>query len=175
MIKELIGKLSERGEQVYSLPGKVISVDESERTCDVKPSNGDAEILGVRLQANIDLEHGWVLIPKEGSDVIVTFLSEETGFVSVATEVEKITLNIENQSFKLDSKGMQLASEKSDLKSELNDLTDVISGLCDILTTFQLSTNVGVTIAVLPHIVAKLQKVKTEVGVIQTNLNTFLQ
>lgn len=175
MIKNLITKLAEKGEQSYSLPGKVVEIDDKERTCTIQPHNDDAEILGVRLQANIGLDLGWVIIPKIGSDVIVTFLNDETGYVAIATDVEKVTLNVENQSLFLDKKGMQLGSDKSDLKTELNNLTTVISGLCDTLVKFQLSTNVGATISVMPHIITELTEAKAKVGKIESQMNTFLQ
>lgn len=59
-----------------------------ELSCDCDPVNGDTEILDVRLVAN-GSEDRFVLIPKEGSDVVVTMLNNEDAFVSMVSEVDK--------------------------------------------------------------------------------------
>ena len=68
----------------YSIVCSVSEVDEAERSVDVKPLNGDAEIFGVRLQSEFNSTAGFCLIPSVGSVVIVTFLNNKTGYVSTS-------------------------------------------------------------------------------------------
>lgn len=77
-------------EQFYSQIGKAVNVDATKRTCDFEPISDIAKREGIRLQSVIGEGKGFVLIPKEGSDVIVTFLNKSTGFVSLTSEIEKI-------------------------------------------------------------------------------------
>jgi hypothetical protein len=79
--------------EVYSIVCSVVSVDESMRTIDAKPINGDAEIFDVRLQSSINSAVGVVLIPKVNSFVVVTFLNKLTGYVALCTEIDKILID----------------------------------------------------------------------------------
>ena len=77
-------------ENFYSVLGKAINVDSTERTCDLESIEGDAGRTGIRLQSVIGETKGVVLIPKEGSFIIVTFTDNRSGFVSLTSEIEKI-------------------------------------------------------------------------------------
>jgi len=92
-IRELIQEMAGNGEEIYSIVARVTEVDETERTCSVQPLNGDPELFGVWLQAALEMEKGVVLFPKVDSKVVVTFLNRETGFVSVATDFDKVQVN----------------------------------------------------------------------------------
>ena len=86
-----------------SLRGKVLAVDEEERTCEVEPLSGDAAIPDARLTASIDAEviGGMVFIPKVGSSVIVSFLdtSDTEAYVSRFGEVEKVIVKFSETAF----------------------------------------------------------------------------
>ena len=90
----LIQELSKTNDELYSQVCKVTTVDESNRTVDVQPINGDPELFDVMLQANIQQEVGFCPIPKEGSYVIVTFLTRSTAFVSLFTELDQIIIDV---------------------------------------------------------------------------------
>lgn len=77
-------------ENFYSVLGKAKNVDVDERTCDLESIEGDAGRSGIRLQSVIGETKGVVLIPKEGSFIIVTFTDNRSGFVSLTSEIEKI-------------------------------------------------------------------------------------
>lgn len=83
--------------EIYSIICEVTELNETERTVDVAPLNGDAEIFGVRLQSAISLNNGFVIFPKIGSVVIVTFLNKLTGYVSTFSEIDKIYIDSENE------------------------------------------------------------------------------
>jgi len=86
-----------------NIRGKVIAVDEEERTCEVKPLNGDADISDTRLVASIDPEvlGGIVFIPKANSSVIISFLdtSDTEAYVSRFGEVEKVIVKFSETTF----------------------------------------------------------------------------
>jgi hypothetical protein len=100
--KKNIGELlrmitNDQTTEIYSIICEVTELNETERTVDVAPLNGDAEIFGVRLQSAISLNNGFVIFPKIGSVVIVTFLNKLTGYVSTFSEIDKIYIDSENE------------------------------------------------------------------------------
>lgn len=82
-------------ERFYSLIGKAVNVDEDKRICDFAPIDDIATREGIRLQSAISQTKGFVLIPKESSFIIVTFLNRSTGFVSLTSELEKIIWDVD--------------------------------------------------------------------------------
>lgn len=88
------------------LPGSVLSVDGL--FCNVQPSNGAAEIKKVRLIANTEAEKYYVLVPKVGSDVIVTWLSKHVGVIALVSEVEKVLCKAGDVVYELDANGFNL-------------------------------------------------------------------
>lgn len=80
-------------EEIYSKVCTVVSVSESERTCEVSPIDGGANVTKARLQASLNGSTGIVQIPTIDSYVIVTFINEQKGFVSLFTDVDKILID----------------------------------------------------------------------------------
>ena len=103
-IGELIAQISRtiNGEQreVYSVVGTVTEIQEDERTITVEPNNGDAAIIGARLQASENLDTGIVFFPKVDSEVTVTFLNEYTGIVTGMSEIDSIAIQNDTESLK---------------------------------------------------------------------------
>lgn len=91
--KEIIQALAKEELEIYSIRGKVTVVNEDSRTCDVEPLDGGAEIFDARLQGATGGSSGIVVIPKLNSEVIVSFLSEDLGFIALTTEVDKILID----------------------------------------------------------------------------------
>lgn len=106
-IDELIKKLAEKGDEVYSIAAKVKEINESERTCDVEPLDGAADIFGVRLQSVPDDDKGICVFPKVGSTVVVTFLNKKTGYVALCAEVDKIVGKFGSFEYVQDSNGFE--------------------------------------------------------------------
>lgn len=79
------------GDEIYCMVATVDAVDLESRTADVSPINGDAQILGVRLEAGSS-DDPFLIIPKVGSVCVVNFLSKETASASMFSEVETILL-----------------------------------------------------------------------------------
>ena len=88
-IGDLINKLVENNEEVYSLPCKVKEVDGE--TATLAPLNGDAELLDVKLIAGAS-ETPILITPVVDSVVIATFLSKDTAFISLYSEIDSVAL-----------------------------------------------------------------------------------
>jgi hypothetical protein len=93
----------------------------------------------------------------------------------MVAEVESFSLIVDKQELLYDNKGLSVKSSSSDLKTEFNNVVNCISSLVDILVKFQLTTNVGATIAVMPNIIAELQQQKANLAQYKQKINTFLQ
>jgi len=121
-IGDLIKQLAANSEEVYSLPCKVVSID-SDNLAELEPLNGDPNLLAVRLIAGAS-ESPLLITPVIGSAVIATFLSRNTAFISLYSEVESVEI-----------RGGDLGGliKIEDLKSELAKLTarvdDIISAI----------------------------------------------
>lgn len=94
-IREAIIKIVENGQnfEVYSKICAVTAIDKDLNVCDVKPLDGDAEILEVKLTATEGNKDGFIIYPKIESSVIVTFLDKDTAFVSMCTEIDEFIFN----------------------------------------------------------------------------------
>ncbi len=120
-----------RGQQgpLHSLAGEVISVDESSGTCDVRPFDGSAEVLGVRLYASPTSHQGLKQVPRVGSVVVVTFLNQVTGFVSLVSEPEHVSVILGTTEVFVDNNGVRVKRGNEDLFSIINDLLTEILAL----------------------------------------------
>lgn len=87
-------------EKFYSVIGRAVNVDEEKRICDLEPLEDEATRVGIRLQSVIDETRGFVLIPKEGSFIAVSFFDKSKGFVSLTSEIEKIHFEAGGEDFK---------------------------------------------------------------------------
>jgi hypothetical protein len=94
-IKEAIRKMLPQ-EEIYSLECEVLSVNEDDRACDVRPLNGDPDIYDVRLQAELEGTTGVCLVPKVGSMVVVTFMSKHNGYIALCSKVEKVIIDCDS-------------------------------------------------------------------------------
>jgi hypothetical protein len=113
--------------EVYSIVCSVASVDETARTIDAKPINGDAEIFDVRLQSSINSSVGFVAIPKINSFVVVTFLNKLTGYVALCTEIDKILIDTPEITINGGNNGGMVNS--GDLVGKINSLEQKVNDL----------------------------------------------
>jgi hypothetical protein len=99
------------------------SVDLTTLTCYCVPLNGDADIINVRLMANID--NGFLLIPEVNSIVVVSFLSDDSAYVSLVSKVSEVNLNGKN--FDGLVKVQELTDKLNALENKVNDLITACS------------------------------------------------
>lgn len=176
MISDLLNKIIDTNtDGVFSLVGEVIEVNESARTCDVQPLNGTAILFDVKLQADESLNKGLVIFPTIGSNVIVTFLNAQTGFVSAFSTFDKAEIVTTEQHLYFDKNGLKLSKQNADLRKELDKMFELQSDILQLLTTFQLITNVGVTVQVVPNIIVELEKLKAKNEQIKSVIGQIIQ
>ncbi len=83
-------------QQPIAILGKVIKLNEDEKTCNVEPLNEDAILYDVRLSSVLDSPQGLCVFPKLDSIVIVVLLDEASAYIGLVNEVKKIELKIDN-------------------------------------------------------------------------------
>jgi hypothetical protein len=126
-IAEAIQELAKRGSaEVYSTVCTVLEVDANERTCDVRPINGDADVFGVRLQANLAGTVGFVMLPTVGSVVVITWLNPTTGYVALMSEVDEVELH--GSQYGGIVKVAELVDRLNLVEDDINELKQVLSG-----------------------------------------------
>ena len=88
-------------EKVYSKIGIVSNINTTIKLCNVMPNDGSPELFNVRLQAVKDAsDTGITIIPKNNTNVIVTFINNKVGFISQCEEVDKIIISNSTESLK---------------------------------------------------------------------------
>lgn len=107
----------------------VDSIDLVKLICYCIPINGDADLVGVRLMANID--NGFLLIPEVNSIVVVSFLSDSSAYVSLVSKVSEINLN---------GKNFDGLVKVNDLVEKLNNLENKVN---TIISTYNAHTHVA--------------------------------
>ena len=88
-IGDMIAKLADKKEEVYSIICKVSEV--SGEVAELAPLNGDASLFDVKLIAGTSATP-LLITPVVGSTVIATFLSKDTAFVSLYSEIESVQI-----------------------------------------------------------------------------------
>ena len=122
-IADLIRKLADNKEEIYSIPCKVLEVNGE--TADLAPLNGDANLLAVRLIAGAS-STPLLITPAVDSVVIATFLSKDTAFISLYSEIETIQLRGDQYGglIKID----ELTTQLGRINTFLNSFTQVLGG-----------------------------------------------
>lgn len=69
----------------------ISDIDPVNLTCYCQPINGDAGITDVRLMASVSV--GFLILPKDGSIVGISFINANSAWVSSFSDVDKILLN----------------------------------------------------------------------------------
>ncbi len=145
-VASTIKKLSETSDEVYAKVCEVLEINEVEKTIDVKPIDGTAEIFDVRLQAESETG-GLVLIPKKGSMVLVVFINKNSAAVVNTSEIEKLNLVIEDVEFQIDKDGFLLKKENETLKKLMSDLLKAIKQMkFTVATTGTAAAQTGSTL-----------------------------
>jgi hypothetical protein len=70
---------------------------------------------------------------------------------------------------------VQFVKQDVDLAKELEKMFDVMTDLIGILSSFQLNTNMGVTISVIPNIITNLSKLKQKNIAIKEQLKKIIK
>jgi hypothetical protein len=120
---------------VYSEICKVVSVNNTERTCIVEPINGESNYEDIRLQTKISDTVGLYVKPAVGSTVMVAFYNEHSGYVSQFSEIDSIELKVNNTIvINGGDNGGLLVKQK--LVSELQKYSAVLTNLQTAINSF---------------------------------------
>lgn len=88
-------------EKIYSKAGVVSNVNSTTKLCYVTPNDGSPMVYNVRLQAVKDASNtGVVILPKDGTNVIITYINRTVAFVSQCEEVDKLIISNNGESLK---------------------------------------------------------------------------
>lgn len=117
-LRDALRSLVKPNNDGFSKVCTIDSVDLTKLTCYCMPLNGDADIINVRLMANID--NGFLLVPEVESIVVVSFLSDDSAYVSLVSKVSEIQLNGKN--FDGLVKVQELTDKLNALENKINDL-----------------------------------------------------
>lgn len=172
VIKEAIRTLATTGDELYSVVGLVSSIDETAGICTVTPLNGDAPIDEVRMRANDN--PGWMIVPVDGTEVVVTFIGQSLGYLALVSVVEKLVLEIDGMTFELNEKGLKLINDSTSFKDQLNGLIGVVEGILKALETFKVITPSGPSTAVTPDSLEALLVQKNSLSQVKTNFQKLL-
>lgn len=118
-IKEIVQQLSNDGEWFENdrvKVCKVVSVDGF--SCVVDPIDGDTRIEDVRLIAD-ETDEFFVLIPKVESIVVVSFLTQNSAYVSMVSEVIEVKYKIGTALYSMTEAGFLLQKGNDTLKQAI--------------------------------------------------------
>lgn len=151
-IGDLIRKLVENNEEVYSLPCEVVGV--SGNLAELAPLNGDAKLLNVKLIAGTSATP-LLITPTTGSVVIATFLSKDTAFIGLYSEIDSVEI-----------RGNQYGGliKINDLVSKINQLENKVN---DLVTKFNAHTHITtatVAATAVPGIIAPVTTPETPIA-----------
>ena len=149
-----IKTITKSSDEIYAKVCKVLEVNVSEKTVDVKPIGDSAEIFDVRLQAESETG-GLVLFPKVGSMVLVVFINKNNAAVVNTSEIEKLELVIEKSELQIDKDKflfkreqvlLEVDQEGFLLKKENETLKKLMADLITAIKALKFTTNNGPTI-----------------------------
>lgn len=103
----------------------VKSVDPATKTCYCEPINGMADIKLAMYQPNSSVD-GYVIIPKDESIVVVSYMNDYTPYISMFSEVEEIHLA-----------GVAYGglAKTNDVKTKLNNLENKVNAILNTIGT----------------------------------------
>tara|TARA_R110000796_G_scaffold55294_2_gene128848 strand:- start:2400 stop:2918 length:519 start_codon:yes stop_codon:yes gene_type:complete len=136
---DLIREIAKGEDEVYSKVCKVINV--SGGFADLAPLDGDAAILGAKLISGT-AETPFLITPEIDSVVVATFISKNTAFISLYSEVKEIQLR--GGEFGGLVKVNELLSKINSLEEKLNSLISKYNSHTHITTATVLSGPPGV-------------------------------
>jgi len=123
-IAEAIRALSGMDDLQYeSVLCNVSEIDTTKMLCKCSPINGDADFEEVRLNANYT--KGFVLVPKDGSVVVVSQISNEVAYISMVSDVEQIYLAGDDNGGLV--KVADLVSKMNTIENDINTLKTIFS------------------------------------------------
>ena len=145
-IREALNRLvssSLNGVELYSVVGTVSNIDENKRTCDVTPIEG-ALIPDVRLTPTPTVGNGFILIPKGGTKVVVSFASDTLAFIYQVDELDKIIINVGSSQLIITDGLFEFNDGDNDGLININDLVTKLNNLENKVNELVINTSTHV-------------------------------
>jgi hypothetical protein len=172
-IKSAIRSLVSNDDEVYSIVGFVTKVDKKRKVVNVQPLNDDAELFGVRLQANESDTEGVVIFPKKGSNVTVTFLNKNTGYVAQFSEIESVEWKVGTLKSVVNTEGVHIENKGSDLKKVVDAIIENQDKTFDFLIKLKVVTPAGIG-TLSPEIITQVTIEKQKLAVLKNQIAQIL-
>lgn len=144
----LIGLVERQTNVFYPIICTVTSVDLDNKSCDVETINGDAPMFDVKIMT--DPDKGMFLVPKVGSNVVVSMLDKDNAFVVMFSELEEILIEVGDQSIEIINGSIVFNGGNFDglvkvgpLVQKINKLENEINKLKQIFTSWAPVPNDG--------------------------------
>ncbi len=166
-MEALRGNIKGRDDAFPSIIQAVVT-EAGETFCKVKLTDNDLEIEEVLYTATEDNTNGFILIPKEGTNVLIgTIGGDENSLYLVAMdEVQKVHLVIEEEILTIDKEGfnIELSSGKITVKNSASDLKQLLTDIADMVKQITVSTAVGASGTPLPPTITKADGIKDSIN-----------
>lgn len=144
-----IQKNATKGIELYSVIGTATNIRANESLLDVQPLSG-ALILDVRINPLENSLNGLRIIPKENTNVIVTFINKQEAYLALCDEIESLEIKIGESTLKI-TDGEVLFNEGnndglvkiSDLVTKLNNVESDLNNLKAAFTSWVVAPTDG--------------------------------
>ena len=162
------------GEQIYCVPGEVISVDTTARTCEVQPQQSMATIPAARIQAIESGTLGVCLFPKVGSQVVVAFIDRAQAVIVATDQIDngEITmgdLTVSLNDFNLTMAELTANTDNVNFTSD-NVTWDMNSGAINTTSGFDFDGGINGGLVIIAALVTQLNAL---VAAINANVAIF--
>lgn len=112
-----------------SLVCTVKSIDTTNYTCYCEPIGDYADIQQVKVKLAAD-KFGFFMVPKIDSKVVVSFTSDNSGFISMVTEIDDLVVYIDNNNkLEVDDTGFKFNGGTLDGMVKINDLVTKLNNV----------------------------------------------
>jgi hypothetical protein len=143
-------------------------VDVGNNTCKIKTIDNDLELEDVQFSATEGNDNGFILIPKQGTNVLVGLIGDDENSLYLVSidEIDAVKTTIGDQTFLITENGFELemSSGKLTLKNNISDLKVILSDIVSMVSQITVSTGVGPSGTPLPPTVAQAQTLNTNIN-----------
>ncbi|MCP4123686.1 MAG: hypothetical protein GY751_18205 [Bacteroidetes bacterium] len=147
---------------------QAVVVEAGDTFCKVKLTDNDLELEEVMYSATEENENGFILIPKENTNVLIGTIGgdENSLYILAMDEVQKVKLVIEGETLIIDKDGfnMELSNGKVTVKNSTSDLKQLLTDMVDMVMQLRVSTAVGASGTPLPPTITQANGIKNSIN-----------
>lgn len=146
IISALTEFIDNKSQQTGGLICKVKEIDSTEYTCYCEPIGDYADIRLVKIKLAAD-KFGFFMVPKLESLVIVSFLSDNSAFISMVTEIDNLVIYIDsNNKLDISSSGFIFNDGNLDGLVKINSLITKLNNVENLLNTIVTNINTWIPV-----------------------------